>query len=184
MDESQAILAGNLKRLREERRLSLDMAAEATGVSKSMLGQIERGESSPTIQTVWKIANGLRVSFSSLVEPPESDTRVVSLAGIQPILGDEGRFRVYSLFPYREDTRFEIMTVELDGGAYSFSEAHAPGTVEYLLVVEGRIEICTGDEKRSLRAGDSMRYRADRPHYYQNLGKRACAFHMVMYYPG
>jgi transcriptional regulator with XRE-family HTH domain len=184
MDESQAVLAANLKRLREERRLSLDMTAEATGVSKSMLGQIERGESSPTIQTVWKIANGLRVSLSRLVDPPEPAASVVSMADIDPIRGDEGRFRVYSLFPYREDTRFEIIAVELDGGAFSSSEPHAPGTVEYLLVVAGRIEIEAGGERKVLGAGESMKYRADLPHSYRNAGKARCAFRMVMFYPG
>jgi Predicted transcriptional regulators len=61
------LIAQNLKRLREERKLSLDRVAELTGVSKSMLGQIERGDSSPTVATVWKIANGLKVSFTTLM---------------------------------------------------------------------------------------------------------------------
>jgi transcriptional regulator with XRE-family HTH domain len=184
MDEPQTILAANLRKLREERRLSLDKVAETTGVSKSMLGQIERGESSPTIQTVWKIANGLRVSFSSLMDVPESETVVVSLADIPPVRGDEGKFRVYSVFPYHEDTRFEILAVELDDGAYSSSEAHTPGTVEYLLVVAGEIRVAAGDEERTLRSGDSMKYRADRPHSYRNVGDGKAAFRMVMFYPG
>lgn len=183
MDEPAANLAANLKRLREERRLSLDMVAESTGVSKSMLGQIERGESNPTLQTVWKIANGLRVSFSRLVDVPEPEAEVVSVGCLKPILGDSGRFRVYPLFPYRESTRFEIMAVELEGGAFSASEAHAPGTVEYLLVAEGRIEIEVGGQRRSLRKGDSMRYRADQGHSYRNDGRKKCSFHMVMFYP-
>lgn len=57
------ILANNLKLLREQRKLSLDKVAEMTGISKTMLGQIERGESSPSITTVWKIANGLKLSL-------------------------------------------------------------------------------------------------------------------------
>lgn len=54
------IVAENLKRLREERKLSLDAVAKCSGVSKSMLGQIERGVTNPTISTLWKIANGLK----------------------------------------------------------------------------------------------------------------------------
>ena len=77
MEDLTLLIAQNLKRIREEKRLSLDRLAELTGVSKSMLGQIERGESSPTVATVWKISNGLKVSFTALLSSPQSDTIVV-----------------------------------------------------------------------------------------------------------
>ncbi|HCL78549.1 MAG TPA: hypothetical protein DIC53_01115, partial [Synergistaceae bacterium] len=67
----EKIVAENLKRIRSDRKLSLDGLAALTGVSKSMLGQIERGESSPTLQTVWKIANGLRISLTELTDAPK-----------------------------------------------------------------------------------------------------------------
>ena len=70
------IVAENLKRLREERKLSLDAVAKCSGVSKSMLGQIERGVTNPTISTLWKIANGLKISFTSLMMRPETDVEV------------------------------------------------------------------------------------------------------------
>ena len=59
MGNINLVISMNLKHIREERKLSLDKVAKMTGVSKSMLGQIERGDSNPTIATVWKIANGL-----------------------------------------------------------------------------------------------------------------------------
>ncbi len=64
------IIAGNLKRLRNERQLSLSKLSDICGVSKVMLGQIERGESNPTINTIWKIAGGLRVPYTSLIDEP------------------------------------------------------------------------------------------------------------------
>ena len=63
MDAMSGIIAENLKRIRKENKWSLDTVSDMTGVSKSMLGQIERGESSPTISTLWKIATGLHISF-------------------------------------------------------------------------------------------------------------------------
>ena len=63
MDDINKIVAENLREIRRLRKLSLDGLAELTGVSKSMLGQIEREESNPTLQTLWKIAAGLRVSL-------------------------------------------------------------------------------------------------------------------------
>ena len=89
------VIAANLKALRAAKQLSLGEAAERTGVSKSMLGQIERGESSPTISTLWKIATGLQVSFTSLMEQPEPQTQLIREADMQPLTGDEGRFLLY-----------------------------------------------------------------------------------------
>ena len=63
------MVSENARRLREEKRLTLDEAARLTGVSRSMLAQIEKGDVNPTISMVWKIANGYKVSFTSLVEP-------------------------------------------------------------------------------------------------------------------
>ena len=60
-------IAQHLQSVRKGRGLSLDKTAKLTGVSKAMLGQIERGESSPTIATLWKIATGLECSFSSFL---------------------------------------------------------------------------------------------------------------------
>lgn len=70
MEEINLILAKNLKAFRESKKLSLERVAELTGVSKTMIGQIERGGSSPTITTIWKIANGLKISFTSLINNP------------------------------------------------------------------------------------------------------------------
>ena len=72
--EPAAYLATSLRALRNEKHWSLDRAAQETGVSKAMLGQIERGESSPTIATLWKIASGFHVSLSSFLAPLPSAT--------------------------------------------------------------------------------------------------------------
>ena len=93
MDAMSSMIAANLKRIRKEKKLSLDNAAEMTGVSKSMLGQIERGESSPTVATLWKIATGLHISFTALLEGQAMETKIIQKEDIRPLLSDEGRFR-------------------------------------------------------------------------------------------
>src|SRR5690554_7158167 len=98
----------NLKRLREERKLSLDNLADITGVSKSMLGQIERGDSSPTITTILKITNGLKITFSSLLSYPQPDTLVITKDDIDPLIEDNGKYKLYPFFPYEEERNFEI----------------------------------------------------------------------------
>ena len=80
------IVAENLKRLREERKLSLEAVAKSSGVSKSMLGQIERGVTNPTISILWKIAHGLKISFTSLMMRPETDVELVRRSAIAPLV--------------------------------------------------------------------------------------------------
>ena len=79
MENINSVVADNLKRLRDERKLSLEATAKLSGVSKSMLGQIERGEANPTVSTVWKIAGGLKISFTDLMTRPEKDYETVDI---------------------------------------------------------------------------------------------------------
>ena len=183
MDDLERIVAENLKRLRKERKLSLGGVSELTGVSKSMLGQIERGESSPTLQTVWKIANGLRISLSELTDAPKAEMEAFSREDIAPIIGDNGRFLVFPLFPFDGQSRFEILAIEMDKGAFSSSEAHVTGAIEYVHVFKGEVTISAGKAEKRLKTGDSMRYRADRPHSYHNSGAERASLSMVIFYP-
>ena len=74
MDNVTHYLATTLRALRQQREWSLARLAQETGVSKAMLGQIERNESSPTVATLWKIATGLNVPFSTFITPPEAES--------------------------------------------------------------------------------------------------------------
>ena len=99
MDYMNSIVAANIKRLREERKLSMEELAKFSGVSKSMIAQIERGEGNPTLSTLWKISNGLKVPFDSLTVRPKTQHEIVKISEIQPLFENEGKVRNYSLFP-------------------------------------------------------------------------------------
>src|SRR6478736_403359 len=99
MEEINQIIAKNLKAYRE---------------SKKMISQIERGESSPTITTIWKIANGLKISFTSLINNPQPDTKVITMSEVQIFSEDNGKYRVYPYFPFEDDRRFEVYSVEIE----------------------------------------------------------------------
>ncbi|EHP1862751.1 helix-turn-helix transcriptional regulator, partial [Salmonella enterica] len=73
MDNLTHYLATTLRTLRHQRGWSLSRLAEISGVSKAMLGQIERNESSPTVATLWKIATGLNVPFSMFISSPQAE---------------------------------------------------------------------------------------------------------------
>ena len=96
MTNLNLLLANNLRRIREERSLSLQQLAEVSGVSKSMLGQIERGEANPSVGTIWKIANGLRVSFTSLLNENAGTVRIVCRDDAHEVEQEDGMYRLLS----------------------------------------------------------------------------------------
>lgn len=182
MDNINEVVSGNFKRIREQKRLSLDTVAKLTRVSKSMLGQIERGEVNPTISTMWKIANGMKISFSELLTRPEKDFEVVDKADIEPLIEDNGRFRNYPVFPYDDSRGFEIYYIEMDAGARLESDGHPVGTQEFITVFSGGLEVLAGDREILLKAGSSARFVADIPHFYANTSGETCMLSMVIYY--
>jgi transcriptional regulator with XRE-family HTH domain len=183
LDFINSIVAENLKRLREQRKMSLDAAAKASGVSKSMLGQIERGEVNPTISTVWKIANGFKVPFTELVSCPEAEYEVVDTALMQPFLEDDGHFRNYPVFPFDSARRFEMIYIELDPGSSLKADPHPENTQEFLTVFSGNLEIQAAGERFCAGRGGAIRFQADCPHEYHNSSLEICRLSMVIYYP-
>jgi XRE family transcriptional regulator, regulator of sulfur utilization len=184
MEDVTHLVAENLKRIREEKKLSLEKLAELTGVSKSMLGQIERGDSSPTISTVWKISNGLKVSFTSLLNVPQSETTLIRRTDIQPMIEDDGRYQLFPLFPIEEGRRFEVYSIEIEPGGHLTADAHPDGTQEFLTVYSGTLIVKANMQDHQLAEGDSIRFRADKPHAYQNPGDTLAKINLVIHYTG
>lgn len=182
MKSINVTVANNLKLIREQRNLSLDMLAKMTGVSKSMLAQIERGEANPTITTVWKITNGLKISFTQLISRDEKNYETVELPAVPVLLEDEGHFRNYPLFPYEDSLGFEIYYLELDPGAFMQAHAHPEGTQEFITVFAGEIEICLNGERLRADSERAVRFKADCPHSYKNSGDELCRLSMTISY--
>ncbi|MGG4397578.1 XRE family transcriptional regulator [Paenibacillus thiaminolyticus] len=183
MEEIHLVVARNLKAIREKEKLSLEKVSELSGVSKTMIGQIERGESSPTLTTIWKIANGLKISFTSLIHNPQPDTTVVLRNEIRVLSADNGRYRVYPHFPFQEDGRFEVYSVEIDKAGLLNSDSHREGTEEFITVFDGEVTIRVSEREYILQSGDSIRFKADRPHTYYNSGDSVTRLSMTIYYP-
>lgn len=182
MEPINLILSQNLKRLRAERKLSLDKLADLTGISKTMLGQIERGESSPSLTTVWKMANGLKVSFTSLIVEPPADAVVVRKPDIQMMEEKERQYRLFPVFPYEAERGFEVYTVEIDPGGRLGSEPHREGTEELITLFSGVLELEIENETYRLESGDSIRFKADRRHEYRSVGAETVRLSMTIRY--
>ena len=183
MDQMNVIVAKNIKRLREENKLSMDELAKLSGVSKSMLAQIERGDGNPTISTLWKISNGMKVPFDALTVRPKNPYEIVRTAELQPLLEDGGKVKNYSLFPDDENRRFAVYYLELDKDSYWESEPHLKGTVEFIRIFAGKIEIYADGQSFVVEKGESIRFKADVIHSYKNIGQESAILHMILFNP-
>ncbi len=172
----------NTKRIREEKKLTLDAAAKATGVSRSMLAQIEKGDVNPTITVLWKIANGYKVSFTSLMEQPLEQTSLLKASALPEIREDEGRFINFPAFTFDDQRLFETFRIVIAPGGQHQSEAHLAGTEEYITVFEGCAGIQVGDATFTVNKGDSIRFLADTNHAYRNAGTTEAVLSMLIYY--
>ena len=178
-------LAGQLKSLRATHGWSLDKAALATGVSKAMLGQIERGESSPTVATLWRIAKGFACPLSGFLSAPPQATaefvfRSAKLLRAKPARDD---MLVAPLFPYDPRFAFELLELSLLPGYVRSSEAHAAGVTEHVIVLSGAMEVLADGVWHELGEGDAVRFAADRPHGYRNLNEAPAVCHNLIHYP-
>lgn len=180
--EFQQAVAKNIKEIRERRKLTLDAAAKQTGVSRSMLAQIERGDVNPTISVLWKIANGYKTSFTSLFDVEGTSHLLIRADEVPPLVEDEGRYINRPAFPFQEDTQFETYLIEIQPGGSLTAQPHMSGTEEFLTVFDGRVEITSGDTVFCLEPGDSLRFRADVCHTYRNAGEGKVRLHMIISY--
>lgn len=183
MEQIHNIISSNIKKIREKRKMSLDELSFLSGVSKSLLRQIEKEESNPTISTLWKIANGLKIPFTSLIEYETPDTEMVKKEEIQPLLEDNGRYRLYPYFPFEDQKPFESYSVEMEPMASLNADPHTPGTIECITVFSGTLCLTVQNKKHIIQAGDSIKFKADNPHSYLNPGKELTNLSMIVYYP-
>ena len=158
-------LAASLKSARKSKGLSLDGVAKLSGVSRSMVSQIERGESSPTVATLWNLTQALQVDFAGLLEGKTAPGIEVIRAEQAPTIDGRGQgVRIRILSPAEAAGEHEVYELSFAEGGVLASDPHSPGCREHLTVLEGEVRVQSGEEERSLRAGDTARYFADRPH--------------------
>jgi transcriptional regulator with XRE-family HTH domain len=175
-------IASMLKQQRAQRSWSLDTTAKKTGVSKAMLGQIERGESSPTIATLWKITAGFECSLTSFIEPRSTEPALLRQA-------DELRHQITSdsilvapLFPFDEVLGFEMFELTLQPNYEHLSEPHLKGTIEHIVVIKGEMDVLIDGQWVFMRTGSAIRFNADVRHGYRNLTQATAVFHNIIHY--
>jgi rhodanese-related sulfurtransferase/transcriptional regulator with XRE-family HTH domain len=178
-----AVVGENLKTQRTQRGLSLDELARKSGVSRTVLGQIELGKNVPSIGLVWKIAQALGVPFSTLLSTHQKfGTTILKKARAKTLLSADGRFSSRALFPLDDQRTVEFYELWLAPHAKDDADPHPPGTRENLIVVSGKLEMHIGSEVHVLEEGDAIVFAADVAHSYVNLANVDCKMYLVMTY--
>ena len=165
-DDILTRLPARLKEARRTRGLSLEAVANLSGVSRSMVSQIERGESSPTIATLWNLTRALQVDFAGLLDAETGAERVEVLRGAEvPSIDNMGKdccIRILS--PPEEAGGHEVYDIRLGVGGALKSAPHTRGAQEQLTVLEGAVRVTSGGAEAELGQGDTARYAADVAH--------------------
>lgn len=178
------LIGANLKQLRTERNLTLGQLSALSGISKAMLSDIEKGSGNPTINTIWKIANGLKVPFTRLMEGSEPGATLVRGEEVLPQTEEEGHYRVYCYFPGGSGRSFELFAMELDPHCANTSAGHLAQAQEYVYVTSGQLCLETGGQEYLLNPGDALAFDSTVEHTYRNRGETMVTGLIINYYPG
>lgn len=186
-DPAEAInrhLGSRVKQLRSDKGWSLETLANASGVSRSMLSQIEREQANPTLAVTLRIAHAFEIDLSELINIPNasSSLNVIRANDRTFHYRSDKNCKIRTLSPLNLEKDVEFYEVQLKRGGALKSQAHFEGTREFLTVEQGEVRVESGEEKDILEQGDSANYRADIPHAIANTGRGTATLFLVVIY--
>lgn len=181
MDQYNPPLLGkNIHYHRGKKKMSLDTLAKRSGVSKSMLSQIEQDKTNPTIVTVWKIARALGLTVQDLMESSGGHPIEVVRFDDLPVIHSADQLcdiRIDS--PVHMTDNLELYHFTLKPTGKHSSKPHYPSE-EFLTVIEGSIKVCAGENSAILNKGDTCRYRGDEEHSVENIGNTISEVYVIV----
>jgi transcriptional regulator with XRE-family HTH domain len=177
------LIAARVRQLRAERGMSLETLAEGSGVSRSMISLIERGETSATAVLLERLAAGLSTTLAALFEPAAAPGKPVARRADQPLWRDPASGYVRrSVSPGSGLSPIQIVEVTFPAGAHVAYEtaARQPVIHHQVWVLEGAIEVTVGTETHELDIGDCLAFVLDRPTAYRNRTRRSARYAVVI----
>jgi transcriptional regulator with XRE-family HTH domain len=173
-----------VKELRAARDWSLEALATASGVSRSMLSQIERDQANPTLAVTMRIANAFGLRLGELLQVPAASSSVAIVRADDRAFHyrSDRHVRIRTLSPLNLEKDVELYEVLLQPGGALRSAAHFEGTREFLTVQKGQVAVESGPDNDLLNPGDSASYRADVPHAIVNKGPGEASVFLVVIY--
>jgi len=185
-DPIHRLLCGRVRELRKKRSWTLEQLAAASGVSRSMLSEIERGNANPTLAVTFRIAQAFSMSLGDLVDTPETapGSRIDVIRADDPAhhFRSDRQVRIRTLSPLRLEKSVEYYEVTLRPGAALTSSPHFEGARELLTVERGTVRLTSAGDTATLNPGDSAHYPADVPHAIENTAATDAVCFLVVTY--
>ncbi|MGA7266450.1 MAG: XRE family transcriptional regulator [Aestuariivirga sp.] len=175
-------LGKTIQRLRKAYNMSLGDLSEHSGVAKSIISQIERNETNPTLSTVYRLSRALDTTIDEVLRTESKDVFLEhQQKSAVPILeSQDGRCRLAIAGPLNLVEQVQWYDFQAQGGGVLESDPHPMGTVEHLYILKGELEVTSGDEIRRVKAGEALRFRGDLPHKIVNVGVGEAHASMVL----
>jgi XRE family transcriptional regulator, regulator of sulfur utilization len=171
--EDQATSLGpTIQRLRKAYNMSLGELSEHSGVAKSIISQIERNETNPTLSTVIRLSRALDTTIDEVLrgETKSNFIEHQTKSGVPMLESQDGLCRLAIAGPLNLVDFFQWYDFHAKPTGVLESQPHPPGTIEHLYLVAGKLEVTTGDEVKEVGAGEALRFIADVPHQIRNIG--------------
>lgn len=182
-DSIVSALGNRVKVFRHQGGITLEQLAVQSGVSRAMLSKVERGEKSPTLSVVARIARGLNISLTTLLgaEPDEAEVAVIKAGKRQLFKDPETGFEREVLSPTHIDSGVELVLHRIPPGKSSgvLLPYNVP-TEKYLVVHEGQLTVYINDTPHVLQTGDSMYFELKAPYRLVNEGNAPCAYYLAI----
>jgi transcriptional regulator with XRE-family HTH domain len=175
-------LGKTIQRLRKAYNMSLGELSEQSGVAKSIISQIERNETNPTIGTIWRLSQALDTSLGEVLKNDDSPN-FIEAAGrnaIPVLTSQDGLCTLHIIGWLNVVEAIQWYDFHARPGGALESEPHQPGSVEHLSVLEGTLEVTVGGDVKVARQGETLRYRGDRDHKIVNIGDVAAHATMIL----
>lgn len=184
IDPISGQISQRVKLMRQQRTWSLEQLATASGVSRSMLSQIERNQANPTLAVTCKIAQAFGMSLAEFVEIPAASSSIHVIRGDdhEHLFRSDEHVEIRTLSPLNLEKDVEFYQVRLKPGGALRSAPHFQGTREFLTVEQGRVRVQSANDSAELNKGDSTTYRADVAHAIENAGKGESTVFLVVIY--
>lgn len=177
-------LGRRVKKLRSDRGWSLEELANVSGVSKSMLSEIEREKANPTLSVTYRIASAFGLNLQELIETSESASAIQVIRSTErsQVYRSDKQCEIRTLSPLNLEKEIEFYQVTLKPKGELRSQPHYEGTREFLTVEHGTVRIESGKDTADLANHDSATYRADIPHAIVNTGSQQAVVFLVVIY--
>ena len=175
-------LGKTIQRLRKAYNMSLGELSEQSGVAKSIISQIERNETNPTIGTVYRLSKALETTIDEVLRVDSGVNFIEhqTKSGIPILESQDGLCRLAIAGPLNLVESLQWYDFQAKPGGVLESDPHPPGTIEHLYLLNGELEVTAGEESRTLKTGEAIRFHGDRPHKLVNTGATDAHATMVL----